>query len=166
VCFLLVALVVPGFAQSTEAEIKRYGDVLESCYSSAAEDALPDCIGRMAEACMIQEDGGQTTLGMTMCTMAEAQKWDNFLNSEYKATLSGLAAMDRDEAEYFPEFAKRVEALRTVQRAWIAFRDAECGLSYAMWGSGSMRNIAASKCRLEMTATRTIELRNLGSEMR
>lgn len=166
ICFLLSALFVPNLSQAIEAETVKYGPILETCYASAPDGGLADCIGQMAEACMSGEDGGETTLGMTMCTMAEAQAWDAYLNREYQDTLAGLQAMDRDEAAYFPEFAKRVDTLRTAQRAWIAFRDAECGLAYAMWGSGSMRNIAASACQLDMTAARTIELRNLGSEMR
>lgn len=166
VYFLLAAFVVPNLSQATETEMARYGTILDTCYASASDEGLSDCIGEAAEACMTREDGGETTLGMTMCTMAEARAWDIHLNREYQDALSGLEAMDRDEAEYFPEFAKRVENLRAAQRAWITFRDAECGLAYAMWGSGSMRNIAASTCQLEMTAARTIELRNLGSEMR
>ena len=115
---------------------------------------------------MEAEDGGYSTLGMVMCTAAETQVWDRFLNAEYRSTMSALNAMDVDEAQYFPEFAKREDSLRDAQRAWITFRDAECGLAYAMWGSGSMRNIAAATCQLEMTAKRTLELQELGSEMR
>lgn len=120
----------------------------------------------MAAVCMDSEDGGHSTLGMTNCALSEAQVWDKYLNLEYRAAMDALEAMDTDEAEFFPEFANRAESLRAAQRAWIAFRDAECGLAYAMWGSGSMRNIAGSNCSLEMTASRTIELRDLGSEMR
>ncbi|MEM9427653.1 MAG: lysozyme inhibitor LprI family protein [Pseudomonadota bacterium] len=158
---------VPLHASATEQEVAAYGATLDACYTAAADSAaLTDCIGQMATVCMDSQDGGHSTLGMTMCAMAEARVWDKFLNLEYRATMDGLKAMDTDEAEYFPEFANRAESLRAAQRAWIAFRDAECGLAYAMWGSGSMRNIASSNCQLEMTAARTIELRDLGSEMR
>ena len=159
------ALAAPVFA--TEHEVATYGAILDACYASAADsEGHTACIGKMAETCMAREEGGYSTLGMTYCTAAETQVWDRFLNQEYASAMAGLKAMDTAEAQHYPEFAKRAESLRTAQRAWIAFRDAECGLAYAMWGSGSMRNIAGVNCQLEMTAKRTIELRNLGSEMR
>ena len=39
----------------------------------------------------------------------------------------------RRSLQAFPEFANRAKALRDAQRAWIRFRDAECGLAYAVW---------------------------------
>ena len=163
---LLTGLLLPVDVSATETEVAVYGPILETCYETAAEDTRDACRGKMAEACMAAEEGGYSTLGMVQCTNAEATVWDRFLNEEYKATMAALKAMDAEEAVYFPEFANRAESLRDAQRAWIAFRDAECGLAYAMWGSGSMRNVAAVNCHLEMTATRTIELLSLGSEMR
>ena len=118
------------------------------------------CIGEdgHAPAWTTQEDG-HSTLGMTSCLSAEADVWDRYLNAEYKETRAYMKAADIDEAEYFPDFARRVETLLAAQRAWIAFRDAECDLAYAEWGSGSMRNIAYADCRMQMTAERTIRLR-------
>lgn len=163
--FLMIAL--GGAAQATEHEVAAYGHVLDTCYAAAQSDGThAACIGDMSAACMDGEEGGHSTLGMTFCTLGEAQVWDKYLNLEYQNTMVAFREMDADTAVHFPEFAKRAETLREAQRAWIAFRDAECGLAYAVWGSGSMRNIASASCRLEMIAARTIELRNLGSEMR
>ena len=167
VSLLAFGLALPVTAFATEHEVSEYGAILDACYAAAGADGShADCIGKMAEACMEREEGGYSTLGMTSCTNAEAQVWDKYLNLEYRETMAHLKAMDTEEAVYFQEFAKRVESLRGAQRAWIAFRDAECGLEYAMWGSGSMRNIAWASCALDMTAKRPIELRELGSEMR
>ncbi len=124
-------------------------------------DARSACIGQMSQTCMDSQDGGHTTLGMSSCLGAEADVWDRFLNAEYKATMAWSKAADEGEAVYFPEYAKRVESLRAAQRAWIAFRDAECSLAYAQWGSGSMRNIAGADCRMQMTAKRALELRDM-----
>jgi uncharacterized protein YecT (DUF1311 family) len=110
---------------------------------------------------MDSQEGGHSTLGMTACLNAEADVWDGFLNTEYWATQDWAKAADEEEAAQFPEFAVMAERLREAQRAWIAFRDAECALSYAEWGSGSMRNIAHADCRMQMTAERTIELRRM-----
>ena len=159
---LLLALFLvgaSGVAQATEHEVATFGGFLEQCYEEATgTEAKSQCIGAMAQVCMDDQDGGHTTLGMSSCLGAEGQVWDRFLNAEYKATMAWSAASDKDEAEYFPAYAKRAEHLRAAQRAWIAFRDAECALEYAQWGSGSMRSIAGADCQMQMTAERTIDL--------
>lgn len=157
--FLMVVLCLgAGFAQAQDEEVAAFGPLLEQCYEAASgAEAKAQCLGAVSKPCMAQP-GGETTLGITMCASAEAQVWDKFLNAEYKALMAFSKAMDVDEAAYFPEYAKREENLRAAQRAWIAYRDAECGLAYALWGSGSMRNIAGSDCIMQMTAERTIEL--------
>lgn len=53
-----------------------------------------------------------------------------------------------------------VEIVENAQRAWLAFREAECLMAYAGWGGGSMRNIASSACDLRMTAERAVALRS------
>ena len=164
VFFSGVVFVFLGFAGSpakaNDALVATYGTALETCYANAA--STPErqaCIGVMSSACSAREEGGETTLGIVTCLMAEATVWDGFLNTEYQAVRARAKAADTDEAAYFPEFAKRAEALLAAQRAWITFRDAECFRAYAEWGSGSMRNIASSDCQMQMTADRTIELR-------
>jgi uncharacterized protein YecT (DUF1311 family) len=114
----------------------------------------------MASACMAQESG-QTTLGMSSCLSAEADVWDGFPNAEHRATRTWMKAADVEEAVTFPEFAVRAEKLLEAQRAWIAFRDAECALDFAEWGAGSMRTIAHADCRMRMTAERTLALRGM-----
>ncbi len=157
---LTLGLAAPALA--TEHEVDQFGAVLDTCYANAAtHDARTACIGQMAETCMTGQEGGETTLGMSSCLAAEGDVWDRHLNTEYKALRDYMTAADKDESEYFPEFANRVEALLAAQRAWIAFRDAECALAYAEWGSGSMRHIAGTDCRMQMTAERTIELRSM-----
>lgn len=145
---------------ATEHEVEAFGAILSACYSTAeARSDHEACIGQMSQTCMDSQDGGHSTLGMSACLNAEAQVWDRYLNDEYRATMASFTAMDEDEATYFPEYAKRQEHLRSAQRAWIAFRDAECALAYAQWGSGSMRSIAFADCMVDMTATRTLDLR-------
>lgn len=149
----------PHLAAATEHEVKEYSGFLEQCYEEAdGAEAKSQCIGAMAQVCMDDQEGGHTTLGMSSCQNAESQVWDRFLNMENKATMAWSTVADEDEAKHFPEFAKRAEHLRSAQRAWIAFRDAECALEYAQWGSGSMRSIAGTDCLMRMTAERTIEL--------
>ena len=114
---------------------------------------------REALAPTVIEEGGETTLGMSRCHFGETVVWDRYLNDEYRRTMRVMRAMDEDEGETFPEFANRGASLVKAQRAWIAFRDAECNLAYAEWGSGSMRSIAFADCMSDMTARRTLDLR-------
>ncbi|MBT8416520.1 MAG: DUF1311 domain-containing protein [Silicimonas sp.] len=159
--FVLI-LMLAGPVSATEHGVADYGHILNDCYVSATEaEARTACLGMMSTACMDSQDGGHTTLGMTSCLSAEAAVWDGHLNAEYRATRDWARAADEDEATHFPEFAVRAEKLLEAQRAWIAFRDAECALDYAEWGSGSMRNIAYADCMMQMTAERTIELRRM-----
>lgn len=159
---LMAAVAAPGAAKAAEHEVAEFGPILTGCYEAAGDtDAKAACLGGMSSHCMDSQDGGHTTLGMTFCLGAEADVWDGFLNAEYRETRAWAEAADADEAVYFPEYAVRAEKLLDAQRAWIAFRDAECALDYAEWGAGSMRNIAYADCRLKMTAERTIELRRM-----
>jgi uncharacterized protein YecT (DUF1311 family) len=159
---LLALCVGPVCARAQDDAVAPYRGEFEACYG-AAEDgsARAACVGKVSGACMTGEEGGETTLGMSMCMAAETELWDGVLNAEYRETMDFAKAMDADEAQLFPEFAGRAEALREAQRAWVAFRDAECRLAYAQWGSGSMRHIAGSECMMRMTAERALELRDM-----
>lgn len=166
---LMAAIPAHAMAEPQPAvqALMHYTDPLALCFEAAeSADRAAACIGQTSTLCMDTERGGYSTVGMMFCTLAEYHAWDLQLNATYQTTLAGLQATDSQEADLFPEFANRAEALRTAQRAWIAFRDGECALAYALWGSGSMRQIAGASCLLDMTATRTIELRFLGAEMR
>lgn len=117
------------------------------------------CIGIAASVCMETKADGQTTFGMMSCVLAERDGWDVLLNEEYASARAFARRMDEGDAELFPEYAVRADQVRDAQRAWIAFRDANCAMEYGLWGAGSMRQIAGADCQLRMTAERTIALR-------
>ncbi len=157
---LVVVAGWPGVSTASEDLVQRYRAVLDQCYGDAGDGAArAACIGVMADACISREPGGESTQGTSQCLYGESEVWDELLNAEYRQTMAWAKEMDRDEAEYFPEYAVRADRLRAAQRAWIAFRDAECGLEYAVWGAGSMRHIAGADCIMRQTAERAIELR-------
>lgn len=163
----VLVLSAPLSAVADEHEVETYSPSLLQCLAAATTpEARTACKGVMSTACMEGEDGGYSTYGMVRCTAAETQVRDKFLNASYQKQMQGMHQMDASEATQFPEFAHRAKALRDVQRAWVIFRDAECGLAYAMWGAGSMRQIAGASCVLEMTADRAIVMESLGEEMR
>ena len=160
-----LCLAAPAAAEGPDDLVARYGPALDACYRAAETADLMGCRGAVADPCMAREEKGETTVGMVACMLAEAQVWAVWLDTEYRASMDWAEAQDEAERAAFPEFANRATALRDAQRAWIAFRDAECGLAYALWGAGSMRLLAGADCRLEMTAARARDLRVLrGSE--
>ena len=159
VILFLIVVAFGAAANDEEYEVRKYGSVLRQCYAAAeGAEAKSQCLGAMSRACMSGEKGGETTLGMSRCHFGETVVWDRYLNDEYRRTMRVMRAMDEDEGETFPEFANRGASLVKAQRAWIAFRDASCELSYAVWGAGSMRHIAGADCVMTMTAARTVEL--------
>ncbi|SEW10209.1 Uncharacterized conserved protein YecT, DUF1311 family [Aliiroseovarius sediminilitoris] len=124
---------------------------VDACLASTPSGAVdPSCIGVASNACQTATPGGETTIGIADCIQAETQAWDVLLNREYKATRKAHAG---DQVV--------LDQLLAAQRAWIAFRDAECALAHALWRDGSIRVIVAANCMMVQTARRTIELRDM-----
>lgn len=157
----LLLLASPSVAQMTNPE--PYRARFEACVLGMDRASEIDgCKGLASDQCMANGEDGQTTLGITGCNAMEAALWDEMLNADFSNHRAWAKAGDDAERPYFDgQFTDRAEKLLAAQRAWIAFRDAECALAYAAWGSGSMRNIAASSCMADLTADRVIHLREL-----
>ena len=98
--------------------------------------------------CLEQSNG--VTAEMINCILAETVRQDARLNKNYKNLLSKLAA-------------ERKSALIEAQRAWIKFRDTNCGF-YADPEGGSAARMAANECILNATAQRATELRLLTND--
>lgn len=95
------------------------------------------------EQCLESPDG-QSTAGMVQCAAAELEVQDKALNAAYRDLVSDMNARQK---------ANLVKA----QRAWIAFRDADCQARYDPdWGT--LSTINANMCMLRRTVERTIEL--------
>ena len=88
---------------------------------------------------------GVTAVGMQQCVADEIARRDARLNRDYKAILDQLDGADDKEA------------VRKAQRAWIAFRDADCA-SYVSdtWGSNS--RLEGAQCVMERTGERADQL--------
>ncbi len=105
-----------------------------SAARAAGKDAGADC-------------DGVSTPEIVNCVMAETAKWDKRMNVAYQKALK--------DAE-----AKRQEQLRTAQRLWIQFRDANC--LYFDMGEGTIARIDAAECMRNMTEARARELEEFG----
>ena len=80
----------------------------------------------------------------------ELARQDALLNQNYKTLMSKLSA-------------KRKKMLLKAQRAWIKFRDANCGF-YSDPEGGTAAVLGANDCFLQATANRAKELSNLTPE--
>lgn len=112
-----------------------------------ADDALPaDCTEAMS------------TVEMNACAGAEFEKADAELNRVYKLAIASIPEMATDEQPF--DKVSWEESLRASQRAWIAFRDAECEDHVEkFWAGGSGRTVEIVGCKTEKTEQRTKDLK-------
>ncbi len=99
-----------------------------------------------------------STQDMNTCAGLDFAKADAALNATYEKAIGSIPEMASDETQFNAKSWE--EALRTSQRAWIAFRDAECEEHVAMfWTGGSGATVDIIGCKTEKTEARTKELK-------
>jgi uncharacterized protein YecT (DUF1311 family) len=110
---------------------------------------LPACLVLLAgisivraQECDRSDDSQQM---MNICAGEDYHAADARLNAAYQDLISS------DDAD-----GKRL--LQAAQRAWIAFRDAECAHSTAASAGGSIHAMAVSQCLTKLTDDRTRQL--------
>ena len=112
-----------------------------------AEDAEPpvDCANAMS------------THEMNFCADAAFQAADAKLNDIYQRSLKRVEGMGSEKPYDAQSF---VEALRKSQRAWVAFRDADCkDLVPMIWAGGTATTAEVLGCLTSKTTARSEELR-------
>ena len=103
-----------------------------------------------------------TTVEMNACADQELAAADAKLNEAYKKALDKAAGQNAPA----PYDAKAYEAaIRAAQRAWVAFRDADCkGVVPFEWGGGTGATAAVLGCLSSKTTARTKELEESGPQ--
>lgn len=153
-------VVVPAFASAQEFTVDP--QAVRSCFANTDIGAIyPPCLGQASGQCQ-EHTGGSSTMAIVECIQAETHIWDDILNEEYQATQAYNAEQDGAGNS---QVLDRTDALRDAQRAWIAFRDADCAARYAIWQDGTIRSIVAANCHLTMTASRAVDLRDMRGGM-
>lgn len=160
---LLALAAPPAAAQAKDEGLRFDGALIQSCLDAGG---WRDCIGVGANACIEATPGGYSTVGMTGCTIAEEDWWDARLNAEYQALMDRERQGDADW-QPIPGLMPRpsgAEALRTMQRAWIAYRDATCTYEELQWWGGTGASGAGAGCRMRLTAEQVLALMSYQAE--
>lgn len=82
---------------------------------------------------------------MNYCAEEDFNKADKALNAAYKTAMADMDAAMKAK-------------LKAAQRAWVAFRDAECDYESMSEEGGSMQPMVYSGCRARLTKDRTQDL--------
>lgn len=112
--------------------------------AAAAEDKI-DCANAV------------TTVDLNACAKKEFDHADKALNAAYKEIMADLTGPDPGNEENNKKWA---EALKVSQRAWVAFRVADCEkLTVFEAGGGTATTGEILGCMTELTEARTKSLK-------
>jgi uncharacterized protein YecT (DUF1311 family) len=131
----------------------------EACLAEMTDTQDPTtCIGSSANNCMETTEGGWSTYGMSQCLDRELQYWDARLNAAYKTVRATRKATDKEMADLGSAAPSQGDALKNMQRAWIAYRDATCDYERSLWGGSTGGGPATVSCLMYMTAEQALYL--------
>ena len=86
-----------------------------------------------------------TQAAMNTCAIQDYTKADAALNATYKKL---IATLDKEQ----------LGRLKTAQRAWITFRDAQCRYETGVYEGGTIAPLVHSRCLTNLTEQRTKDL--------
>lgn len=155
VSILVPLLVLAQPAGAAGPDVAGDVDALKACIAKAG-DTPEVCIETVVNPCV---DGlsAESEEGVNGCYDREAEAWDAILNETYKVALKDAASYDEEISANGGE-AEAAASLKKAQRAWIAFRDAECDRLYNRNIDGTIRFTAYASCQNRLTAERAIAL--------
>ena len=151
-CFL--ALPTTGMAQDVDFSPSFTND----CISGGGGT---ECIGASANACMEATEGGFSTAGMNGCLDMEFAFWDAELNRAYQSLMEFEEAIDTQSAKSEPDRPSGAQALRDMQRSWIAYRDATCNYEILQWYGGTGASPAWLSCTMRLTGQQAMYLSDM-----
>lgn len=157
---LSLAVVVSTAAAGPEFSARHTVDCLEQAETaspSRSGDAVLECIGLSARACM-QTPDGDTTFGMMECLRAEVDYWEERLAVAYQQRLETARAQDLDRVLMRSAVPAQSEALVNWHDRWQEYRQAACLYEQSLWMGGTGGGPATLSCHLDETARHTLRL--------
>ena len=128
-----------GTTVATQAQDLRYSAAFHECQEEAV-----------------------STVDMLVCYDAEIALSDARLNKAYQALVQQFTKDDKElPLEGATAATSRVGLLRAAERAWIAYRDADCKSWGSIEGAGSLGAVVAAGCYLDHLITRTLALERM-----
>jgi uncharacterized protein YecT (DUF1311 family) len=115
---------------------------------SASAQEEKDPIDRSLSGCL-NSPGGASTAGQIDCATKAATAWDRELNKIYQKLMKTLDPASR-------------ELLRSSQRQWLAFRDAEKRFQTGPWTrqQGSLIGVSLNLANVEILRSRVMTFRS------
>ncbi|MFT3730764.1 MAG: DUF1311 domain-containing protein [Hyphomicrobium sp.] len=99
-----------------------------------------------------------TTVELNFCADKEYQTADKALNDTYQMAIKSTRARNMEKPYDAGSFE---EALRAAQRAWVAYREAQCkGVVPQVSAGGTITTSAVLGCMTTLTLQRTKELKD------
>lgn len=94
----------------------------------------------------------------TECATADFDKATKELNAVYEKLMATKTEQDKEAAAENSPYGSQVDALKNSQRAWIAFRDAQCALVGLQFAGGTIQSTMETSCHADLTKARIAEL--------
>lgn len=159
---LVIALALAAGTPAAAQELKFNPSFTEACL---ADYGWIECIGIAAQRCMEFTEGGYSTPVTNACLSAEHEWWDGVLNDHYAELQARARQIDsQPPMAGFPPRPSNAEALREMQRAWIAFRDSTCRYEELQWWGGTGASGAYLGCLMRLTAEQALTLQSYLAE--
>lgn len=93
-----------------------------------------------------QECSANSTVEIVNCVSVRTKNWEDRLTVEYETALARVDQAHR-------------EPLRSAQRLWLEYREANCRFYYSR--EGSIRQIESAECLRWMTEARVLKLQQM-----
>ena len=103
-------------------------------------------------------DNAMAQQELNACAYRAWEAADADLNDAYKVAIAAMKDMDANMPD---DLQGAEEALRVAQRAWVAYRDANCVVAGFPMHGGSAEPLLIYGCMDQMTVDRTAELRDM-----
>ena len=98
---------------------------------------------------------------MTRCAYQDYQAADRLLNAEWARALARRRYLDRSNAIPNDPTPSYEQVLVKAQRAWIAYRDAQCAVEGQEMRGGSGEPMIVGQCLARLTRERTAYLKKV-----